>query len=267
MITKLKYLSNDTVEKLRSSVEINIDRYRSGDFSDLTKDSGWSIELQLDVDLSSLATLDPARSCEPENSRLVWKALGGLTSSLAYEEGIWARLTHVECLEYARKRWLADCNTDGEIEDSVLKHFFADTLTKRRDDNAISRLWWNAFVANLIMPGTNLAALEVFLKKADFRLNFVERSNTVSRPALAAGVVRLMQTEPWVTDREAHFRAVMRKLNQLGGGVVFEAMQQADIDAFMQDCARRARAELLQNGKSSSSGHGDTLVPMAAARG
>ena len=32
----------------------------------------------------------------------------------------------------------------------------------------------------------------------------------------------------------------MRKLNQLGGGIVFEAMVPADIDAFMKQCAERA---------------------------
>jgi len=36
------------------------------------------------------------------------------------------------------------------------------------------------------MPGTNLEALDVFLAKADFRQSFVERSETGSRPALAA---------------------------------------------------------------------------------
>jgi|ERR1044072_2492938 hypothetical protein len=262
MISKLKYLSNETVEQLRNNIAANLDRYRSGHFSDLMTEPGWSIELQLDVDLSSLVHLQPVRAQDAESSRLVWKALSGLTPSLAYEEGIWVRLTHIECLEYARSRWLSTSAAKDEIEAAIRKHFFADTLTKRRDDNAISRLWWNAFMANLIMPDTDLAALEVFLEKADFRLNFIERSGIGSRLPLAAAIVRLMQTDSWTTDREENFRAFMRKVNKLGGGVVFEAMPQTDIDAFTHDCARRANAEEVQSA-ASPAGRGDTATNAA----
>lgn len=243
--TKLKYLSNATVEDLRESVATNIDRYRSGDFSDLLPLGDWSIELNLDVDLTLLAELDPSGSPEAEisNSRIVWKALRGLTPTLACEEGIWTRLTHVECLSFARSRWLNTSMNDQAAEKAVMDHFFAATLTSRRDDNAISRLWWNSYIAQLAYPDTNLKALEFILKKADIRSNFIERSLTASRPPLAAGIVRIMEREDWVTTREGNFRAFMRTLNRLGGGMIFESMAVSDIDTFMDVCATRAGLE------------------------
>lgn len=239
---KLKYVSNAVVEDLRENLPRRIERYRSGDFSDLMPEGDWSIELDLEVDLEPLADLDPAGTPEAEirNSRLVWQALQRLTPALAYEEGIWVRLCHVECLDYARKRWINPEADDATVQKAVGDHFFADRLTIRRDDNAISRLWWNAYIAHLAEPGPDLKALDVILQKADVRLNFVERSLTVSRPPLAAGIVRMLRREPWLTAAEENFRAFMRVMNRLGGGVVFEAMPEAEIDRFMLTCARRA---------------------------
>jgi hypothetical protein len=171
----------------------------------------------------------------------------------------------VECLEYSRERWLSGVTGNEEIEAGVRKHFFASGLTMRRDDNAISRLWWNAFIAENTMPGTDLEALDVFLAKADFRLNLVERSETGSRPALTSGIIRIMQDVPVITAQEANFRAFMRKLNQLGGGVVFEAMSPEDIDAFMLQCAQSAG--IPEEKPSAASAASVEPQPMAAATG
>jgi Family of unknown function (DUF6339) len=239
---RLKYLSNATVEGLRENLSENLDRYRSGNFDDLVATGDWSIELNLDVDLAPLSGLDPSGTPEAEiaNSRLVWKSLHGLTPTLACEEGVWTRLTHVEGLDFARSRWLRPDMDNDAVEKAVADHFFAPTLTGRRDDNAVSRLWWNAYIAHLAAPGSDLKALDLILKKADIRSNFVERSLTASRPPLAAGIVRIMRREDWVTNREENFRAFMRTLNRLGGGMVFESMSEADVDTFMDQCAGRA---------------------------
>ncbi|MET4177766.1 hypothetical protein ABIB99_008896 [Bradyrhizobium sp. LA6.1] len=53
----------------------------------------------------------------------------------------------------------------------------------------------------------------------------------------------------------------MRKLDQLGGGVVFEAMRPSDIDAFMADCADRAAADLKK--QQSISGFGRSTQAIA----
>lgn len=239
---KLRYVSTATIEALRGDIAANLARYREGDFLDLVPQNDWSIELPLDVDLTPLEKLDPSGTpaAEIANSRLVWEALGSLSPALACEEGIWVRLTHIECLEYSRARWLNSGMDADQAAKAVSEHFFAGSLTARRDDNAVSRLWWNAFIANLTMPGAGLPALDTFLKKADLRSNFVERSVTASRPVLAAGIVRIMQRNPNVAGREDSFRAFMKSLNRLGGGIVFEAMTEAQIDAFMDTCAASA---------------------------
>jgi hypothetical protein len=150
-------------------------------------------------------------------------------------------LTHLECLDFARARWLSLEKDNEAVIKEVEKHFFASGLLGRRDDNAISRLWWNAYIANLAIPSPGLEALDMILKRADFRLNLVERSLTASRPVLAAGIVRIIKREEtWMTAQETNFREFMKALNRLGGGMVFETMSEADVDSFMAQCAGRA---------------------------
>lgn len=232
---RLKYLSNATVDQLKSNVSSNVQRYKSGSFADLMADGEWDIELTFDADLGPLDELDPSITpeAEIENSRLVWRALGRLPPSVAYEEGIWTRLTHVECLRFSRSRWIKTEASDEEIQRSVKTHFFAEKMTRRRDDNAISRLWWNAYIARSLSADDSLGALPLLLKTADIRSNIIERRRTGSRPKLASGLIRFMATRPEVTSTEARFRQFMKSVNKFGGGVLFEALTDADVDAFL----------------------------------
>jgi hypothetical protein len=245
-IERLKYLSEQRLVELKDSVEANLARYSGGNFLDLAAQNGWAIEHDLTVDLSPLRDLSAEMGAEAEiaNSLLVQQALRGLSPALAMEERIWVRLTHLEGLEFCRKRWLHASDTQGQIKE-IITHFFAGSQTVVRDDNGISRLWWNAYVAQLAIPSDPKAALQLILRKADFRSNFIERTRTVSRPALAAGIVRAMQNDPWVTSTEGSYRVFMRTLNKLGGGRLFEIMGADAIDRFVAECIGIARAELV----------------------
>ncbi len=56
---KLKYLSSDTVDRLRASIADNLEHYISGDFAALMHEGEWNIELGLDIDLAPLQYLNP----------------------------------------------------------------------------------------------------------------------------------------------------------------------------------------------------------------
>jgi hypothetical protein len=231
--------------ELRENVHQNYDRYANGDFSDLAEENGWSIELDLKVDLDRLADLDPQAGGEFEakNSILVWQTFSGLSPALATEERIWARLSHLECLDFSRKRWLRGHDKDSIVA-NINRHFFAGSWTSVRDDHALGRLWWNAYVAHLSMPNDIELALATMLSKADFRSNLIERSRTSSRPTLAAAILRAMISDQRIVESEAGFRAFMRRVNKFGGGELFEVMPSATVDRFVKECADRAHADI-----------------------
>ncbi len=234
---KLTYLGLKTLDALYRGILENLERYRSGDFKDLIERGGWSIPLSQEVDLAPLQDLDPSGGAEAEveNSVRVWRALSEMTPALACEDRIWTRLSHVECLSYSRTRWLS-YKGDEETAKDVRTHFFAPGLTACRDDHSIARLWWSAKIAKDIRPHDQRGALELMLRTADIRSNFVERSWTVSRPRVADAILRLMECEPWLTEREKNYRDFMKVVNHRGGGLVFELMQDAEVDSFMHTC-------------------------------
>jgi len=241
MTDNLKYLSQKSIDNLYDKVEENLERYMEGDFTDLVAAGGWDIQLSLRVDLSPLKKLVLEKNPDAEivNSMLVWKTLHELSPGLACEDRLWSRLTHVECLDYARFRWIKKV-PEKSLPGLIRNHFFANTQTKCRDDNAISRLWWNAYIARLAAPEKQSEALKLILKSADIRSNFIERTRTSSRPVLAAGIIRLMMSNSWLTEKERNYREFMVVLNRLGGGKVFELWPETKIDEFMSHCSNIA---------------------------
>lgn len=240
----LSYVSEAKLEELRRNVGLNRERYVTGDFADLERENGWAIEASgVTVDRDLLASLDGAvRTAAGDRAASVtlYRALPGMTPALAREERVWVRLSHIECLAYARSRWLSDLD-DSRVDSQVHLHLFGSGLTGIRDDNALSRLWWNMHVAAIAKPDDPERALDLILKTADIRSNFVERPNTAARPPLARAVIRAMRRDPWITSTERAFREFMIVLNRDGGGVLFETMSDDNVDGVMDACAERAR--------------------------
>jgi len=247
MMTRLPHLSESMLEQLRSEVERNIDRYRNNGFADLTREPGWSIDLDINFDPSGLEALDGSAkgaAGDLKNTRIVAKVLQDLSPSLANEERIWVRLSHVEGFRYCRDRWLSGLHDDQAVAKAVRLHFFARTQTGLRDDHAISRLWWNAYIAKHCYPHDADRGLELLLTRADVRSSLVERIWLTGRRRLATAVFRSMENDAFVLSSERSFREFMKAINLLGGGIVFEAMTDVEIDSFLARCSAHAEAQL-----------------------
>lgn len=236
MTTRVKYLSLSVADQLYQSVNDNIDRYRNGNFDDLLESGGWSAELSIfmEEDLFSKLIYEKSPVAEFENSIIIWEALKNMPPSVATEGRVWMRLAHIECLEYCRSRWIAGAD-DEDLEDVIKNHFFAFSLTQYRDDHAISRLWWNYYIASRIYPDDPSSALKIILKRADIRSNFIERPWVSARINLARGIINRMLTAPWVTESQINYREFMKAVNKLGSGVVFEVLNELEIDKIMND--------------------------------
>ncbi|GAA0890279.1 DUF6339 family protein [Rhodanobacter soli] len=242
-MSKLLYVGQQVADDLKNKITDNLDRYREGNFGDIENKGDWRIPLSVDADLASLVRLEliDGATAEIQNSLIVGHALDKLTPTLARENRIWVRLSHVECLEYARKRWLQPAMNDDALTKAVTKHFFAPTLTGCRDDHAIARLWWNHHIAKLIMPDNPARALKMILARADIRLNFLERPGLAARPSLAKGIVLIMENNADLLSGEHLFRQFMKQLNLLGAGVAFEVLSEDRIDQFMGRCLKHAQ--------------------------
>jgi hypothetical protein len=129
---------------------------------------------------------------------------------------------------------------------------FAPTLTGIRDDNSISRLWWNMQIARIADPVDPKGALRLMVKRADIRMQFVERPSTAARPPLAKAVVRALRNDPRLTSTEAIFRQFMIALNREGSGVLFEVLSDDEADRVIALCVQRALGESAGRASSGS---------------
>ncbi|MCD9122284.1 DUF6339 family protein [Cupriavidus sp. UGS-1] len=243
----LKFLSEAKLQQLYEDISTNRQRYKIGDFKDLLGDNGWEIESSVvRIDREKFSMLDGAEETAEayvRNSLLVHQALEGMTPAIAREERVWVRLTHIECIDYTRARWLRKIK-DDQLDKSVALHFFAQGRTGVRDDNAVSKLWWNVHIAKIADPSDPEGTLRLILKTADIRQAFVERPGTAARGPLAKAVVRAMKSISWLTSTEAAFRQFMIALNRDGGGVLFEALTQNEADRLVASCVAKAEIHL-----------------------
>lgn len=235
---KLLYVGQQVADDLADHIYDNLERYKAGDFLDLEAKGGWRIPLSIEADVNALSKLKQSNSpeSETENSLLVGSVFNKMTPTLARENRVWLRLSHIECIEYSRQRWLTLNAKDEKLVEEVRKHFFAPTLTGCRDDHAISRLWWNHHIAKQIAPENPEKALKVILARADIRLNFLERPGLAARPSLGRGIVNALERSNELLKQEDLFRKFMKTLNLSGAGIAFEVWNSDAIDKFMDRC-------------------------------
>ena len=240
MTESLKYLSENVLMQLSENVENNVQRYTEEGFADYRYETGWGLALKsVDVDEESFSGLvgDNAPESEIKNSLIVFNALKGMTPSLACEERIWTRLAHIECIEYSRDRWLKG-KKEEELVPQIKLHFFAKNKRGRTHNNAISRLWWNAYIAKLANPENIEDSLNIILQKADIRQSIIERVPIISRPKIAGATIRAFTKYPWLIQNEQNWRDFITAVNKYGGGILFEAMNDDEIDAYMHKCLK-----------------------------
>lgn len=240
-MSRLLYVGQQTADQLADGIEDHLDRYMESGFSDLEAEGDWRITLSIDADLDQLNGLVPDKGQEAEvhNSILVGRALANLSPSLARENRIWIRLSHVEALDYSRRRWLKGV-PEAKLVPSIRTHFFASTWTGCRDDHAISRLWWNYHIASMLAPDEPEAALNLLLSRADLRANFIERPRVGTRLPLARGIVNELRRNVPLRTSEAEFRNFMRLLNAQGAGQYIEVWTEDQVEAFVCRCAEAA---------------------------
>jgi hypothetical protein len=127
------------------------------------------------------------------------------------------------------------------LQRDVENHFFGSTLPRCRDDNAIGRLWWNGYVASLAFPDDLERGLRLLLSRANIRLQIIDRADTAFRTPLLRGVMRMLETEPWLGNTDEAIAVFMYELNKRSGSKVFEAMDEAALDEHLSECVRFAK--------------------------
>jgi hypothetical protein len=242
IMKKISLFKEKAVNELFEKVSENLESYRSGGFDHLL-----DANLFLDYSIDLSEEIAKSVSCSEDDHNEVGccmalhTSLIGVTPYLARDERLWARLSHIEFLNYARSRWPIP-NDDHKAVDHIKTHFFARGSRGVERDNAISRLWWMAQICSKVKNLTLEQSLTAFLHQSDVRANIIERPSTSQNPTVISAVVNKLH-QSYIGDKRLHeretFRQLMKKMNLEGGMRLFEALDEDTVISFIDEIAEK----------------------------
>jgi len=227
-MSEVKLFKSSTVRSLFDSVEVNLEKYRNGDFSDLLHDSNLFLSATCKFVAESGAGLACTASDDNEVAccLAVFNALPTISTSLARDERLWVRLSHIEFCNYTRTRWKIPSDDTTAVA-HIRRHFFAVGARGVERDNAISRLWWMTEICKRVDGLSLEEALKAFLFQSDVRASIVERPTTSQNSTVLSAVVNELH-KSLLNDKTLYkrdrFRDVMKRLNVEGGTRLLEAL-------------------------------------------
>ena len=218
----LHYLSETKLGELRRDVDRHRERYATGDFADLERDNGWAIEASgVTIEYDLLASLDGAvRTVEGDRAASValYRALSG-HDTRARARGTRLRSPVARPMSRLRPFPIGfPASGEPSLDLQVHRHLSATVLPASVTTMQLSRRWWNMHIGcNSRFRSHPEGALDLILKTADIRSNFVERpmSRRPDHPwqEPSSGPLRRDQ---WITSTERAFREFMIVLNRDG---------------------------------------------------
>ncbi len=247
---RLRYFTLQTLERLRGSIPQRMDWYysASADTEPPLPVGGYresAIEYDQFADRLRVESDHPSAT-DAENALVVYQALKDLSALQASDERLWAHLSHFDCIEYVKARWLSTRPANNKEADSRIRnHFFATGNGNRSlvRDNGISRLWWLGKFAFETSPRNPNEFLQILLHRQDVRSALIERPSVSMNPNILRAIFEIMK-EYWNGDRKLFereaFRFWMRALNRRGGIVLLDALPEAHLLEMLRTEAKTA---------------------------
>jgi hypothetical protein len=245
------FRSLSSLQFLEKRVEQNLELYRSGDFKSFLKDEKLlTVDESLSLDFLSDLICSNNASDDYENSILVWKNLK-ITPRLAREARLWCLLTHTHGLDYSRARYPLNNGDDKDVK-SIRAHFLVNNELRGIDrDNALSRLWVSAFIADKVDDLDFETALKVLLFQTDFREQLIGHP-TIMRSLRTLNEVMCCAKRILIDDGNTEFfkrkdhkgqyKTWFHLLDIEGGRLLLDALEKDALRALVEKLATEASA-------------------------
>lgn len=234
-------LIKDTVRtELLSRIPEMIEEYRSGDFRHIEVDASNYIEIDIEIDEEKLSLIDCSCSDhnEVKNCMVMYNAMGNLPLHIARDNRLWEYLTLTLLLKYTRNRWPIP-NSEAKAIKYIKNHFYVVGARGFERDNSAARLWWMAHICSRVKELGIEKTLRCLLYQYDVRANIIERP-TMSQSVNVFSEIMKILNESLESDKalfeRKRFRNAMRRLNQIGGVKLLEAMDEAKINTIITSC-------------------------------
>ena len=176
---------------------------------------------------------------DAENALILFQELRGISPKIARDERVWCALSHLYGNDFIWRRHVKG-TADETLSRTLQTRYFCRANGKYRGferDNALSRLWWWAFMSSRVESLTHAEALEALLESTDFRDTIVGRPTTSIIPqvfeALIVIYLREKNADPNSTffsrkkpqgNGEPPYRKFAKLINRHGGRTLYDTM-------------------------------------------
>lgn len=156
--------------------------------------------------------LDASKS-DFDNAILLYESIESLPPFIASEEALWTYLTHVEHFDYVKERWSINSESSPDL---ILKRFFYSSSVAM--DNAVSRLWWGAYLTKDESLDDPYKYTRVLLGDGNSDLlQNLSKSKLFRYPEAVSGIMRFFSEYDDRTDFSKVNRFIIQYFNRLGG--------------------------------------------------
>ncbi len=236
-MTKLKFLKQNSLDRLRSNIEANQHQY-AGDapwLGDYFGTANWSVESNIVCPDSIELQMPTSKSdlYDLENTKIVYSALKHMTPVQASDPRLWAYFTHVSHWEYMRKRWPVEpyAGKPSLRENMQARYFFMSDRSRALLRNGMARLWWYGYCSYDENRSDPFELTGPLLKKLDVTQNLLEnafgRNNQITHAVLGVLLDREKEGNPFYIRKKV--RKLANYIVQVGGVTILDALEDAEL--------------------------------------
>lgn len=231
MATKIRMLTEASLNYLKQNIKSHIELYQNGDLTWLkdyfldkqntfeSKINDANIELKIPVG-------EDKKEFDAYNAELLYKNYPDITPALAADERLWASLCNGLYFDYMRNRWPAYAVQTGQTEENIIlqRYFFAGALRKSQERNGLSRLWLCARMTFDSDLKDQYSLTKIMLSNTNFPFYLLGHGFGGNR-AIVRGTLKAIQrlkNEAKLDISSMPLKEFARRLNLIGGASVLD---------------------------------------------
>jgi|688.fasta_scaffold69967_2 hypothetical protein len=175
---------------------------------------------------------DTNGSYDFDNAKIIYTAFSNLTPTEANDERLWVTLTHHYFHKYCVTRWM---NQESKKDSVIDRFFYEGNSLVARSRNAISRLWWTAYLT--INNDTDNEDLKWALTKTIFSTQDIQVSLLERKLGLYENIrtpfLEFYQENKEIVNSKM-IQKIIRELNNYGGVISLTELSKEDVKTLIQ---------------------------------
>lgn len=175
---------------------------------------------------------DTNGSYDFDNAKIIYTAFSNLTPTEANDERFWVTLTHHYFHKYCVTRWM---NQESKKDSVIDRFFYEGNSLVARSRNAISRLWWTAYLT--INNDTDNEDLKWALTKTIFSTQDIQVSLLERKLGLYENIrtpfLEFYQENKEIVNSKM-IQKIIRELNNYGGVISLTELSNEDVKTLIQ---------------------------------